>query len=278
MISATKPPYAAIDVYIACVRRTKNAKLKIALQDEAPRLAQRSDIYAAKAAQHDLHNFVPEMPVHVQSEQLTAVYDRVLVNGGERPLYDFLKSRARFRRCLLCGQRDVQTLDHHLPQAQYPELCVTPVNLVPCCRECNSAKSMYVPSTYDEQTFHPYFDDWSQTLVVEAAVQVDEVVSVSFSVCARSPYPVWLERAKIHFALLELGTLYSEHAAIELVQQKASFQSTYDSTGVMGLRNELEVEALSRSKPFPNAWQPALYRCLASSEEFYNKGFEKIEE
>jgi 5-methylcytosine-specific restriction endonuclease McrA len=278
MIAISKPQQAPIDVYLACVRRTRDKVLKSALQAEAARVAQRSDAYVLKAAQQELHTFPREKPLHISGDQLSNVYDRVLVNGGERPLYDEFKSKARFRRCPLCGQRDVQTLDHYLPQSEYPELCVTPCNLVPCCRECNSAKLAYVPGKHAEQTFHPYFDDWSSTVVLTATVDVDAFVSVAFSIATAEPTPTWIERAKFHFNLLELDSLYSEHAAVELVQRKANFRSTYQSMGAAGLRNDLESEAHSRSLPFPNAWQPALYRGLAASDAFCANGFEKIEE
>lgn len=224
-----------------------------------------------------MHTFLQEAPVHVSSAQLADLYERVLVKGGERPVYDALKARARFRRCPLCGQRDVQTLDHYLPRSEYPELCVTPANLVPCCRDCNSAKHEHVPATQDEQTFHPYFDNWSQTVVLQAAVAVADTVDVAFSISPQAASPVWIERARAHFKLLNLGPLYSEHAAVELVQRKKDFQSTFLTEGASGLRKDLEAEAESRSFPFLNAWQPALYRGLALSKPFCAGGFEKIE-
>jgi hypothetical protein len=77
---------------------------------------------------------------------------------------------------------------------------------------------------------------------------------------------------------LNLGNLYREHASVELVQRKSEFRDTYSVEGSVGLKEDLKIEADSRSRPFPNAWQPALYRGLAASEEFCDGGFEKIEE
>ena len=114
---------------------------------------------------------------------------------------------------------------------------------------------------------------------MKATPVVSHRVDVEFSIdpVGAAP-PPWIERTKWHFQMLDLGTLYSQHAAVELVQCKHDFRSTYIAHGSQGLKEELSVRANSRSKPFPNAWQPALYRGLAASKEFCENGFERIEE
>jgi hypothetical protein len=166
-----------------------------------------------------------------------------------------------------------------LPRIHFPEFCVTPANLVPCCSDCNKEKLDYVPDSYEKQIFHPYFDDWSGTVVLVARPVITDRVEVLFSIDSRAgETPKWIGRANQHFRLLNLGVLYAQHAAVEMVQRKRDFQTTYSVVGANGLKQELIVEANSRSSPFPNAWQPALYRGLAASEAFCAGGFEQIEE
>jgi hypothetical protein len=72
--------------------------------------------------------------------------------------------------------------------------------------------------------------------------------------------PHWIKRAEWHFQKLHLGNLYRGHASVELVQRKSEFRAIYSVDGSFGLKEDLKLEADSRSKPFPNAWRPALYQ------------------
>jgi 5-methylcytosine-specific restriction endonuclease McrA len=279
MISIATPSDSAQQIYTACAERTQDPVLRAALKAEGVRVTQRSEIYLSKAAAEKLYSMTPDNAQNVSNTKLAELYERVLVKGGERSTYDRLKSLARFARCPLCGQRDVKTLDHYLPRASFPEFCVTPANLVPSCTDCNKAKLDYVADRYERQSFHPYFDDWSGVILVKAAPVIADRVDVIFSIDRHGDIPPpWVERAEWHFRLLNLGNLYREHASVELVQRKSEFRDTYSVEGSSGLKEDLRIEADSRSKPFPNAWQPALYRGLSASEEFCDGGFEKIEE
>lgn len=279
MISIPIPLESANGIYTACAKRVKDGADRAAFQKETQRVIERSELYVKKAAIGQLYLLASEDALNLTNTDLATLYERILVQGAERGTYEKLKSRARFARCPLCGQRDVKTLDHYLPRADFPEFCVTPANLIPSCTDCNKVKHDYVPASYEEQTFHPYFDDWSGVTVLKALPELTHRVYVTFSIGPCSPVPpLWLERAKWHFEKLNLGSLYSEHAAIELVQRKEWFRTTYATGGSTWLRAELVREADSRSRPFPNAWQPALYRGLAASDDFCDGGFEKVEE
>ncbi len=279
MISIPRPADDAVHVYRACAKRTRDISLKISLLNESQRVGVRSTQYLTQAPLGELYSIVAEAPVNVTSEQMSQLYDRVLVGGGERDIYDRLQSAARFRRCPLCGQRDVKTLDHYLPKSLFPEFAVFPSNLVPCCSDCNKAKHDHQPTSPAEQTFHPYFDNWDGHEILIATVNIAARVEVRFSIIKSPTFsPEYFVRAQHHFQLLDLGALYAAHAALELVQKKSDFRKTYTAGGSEELRQELRFEADSRSTPFPNAWQPALYRSLASSCEFCAGGFENIEE
>jgi len=61
--------------------------------------------------------------------------------------------------CPLCGSAKTSTLDHYLPQANYPEWIVHSRNLVPAC-DCNSKRQNDVKGTNNNQrVLHPYFDE-----------------------------------------------------------------------------------------------------------------------
>lgn len=279
MLAVDRPVDDAGAVFAACATRTRDVLLRAALLAQRANVEARAALYCQHADLGSLFGLAPEDPVDVDANELSGLYNRVLVKGGERPLYLKLRGASRFNRCPTCGQRDVKTLDHYLAKDQYPELAVFPANLVPCCFGCNHSKMNYRAQGPGEQLFHPYYDDWSGYRLMRATINVDALVTTSFTI--RSPNGVeenLIERARNHFSQLDLAPLYEQHSAIELVERKPIFQSIFASDGADGLRDELAFEARNRRRANINSWQSALYRALSRSDEFCAGGFEQIEE
>ncbi len=279
MLSIALPEDDAGVVFSACATRTKSVVKRAALLAQRAWVEERAALYIEHAQQNSLHAFAPDDPVDIEAAELSGVYGRVLVKGGERPTYLRLKGLARYGRCPLCAQRDVKTLDHYLSKDDYPELSVFPANLVPCCFDCNHEKGTYRAQHANQRLFHPYFDDWSEHSLIQASLNIGEGVTVTYSV--QHPEGVDLEvvtRARRHFRKLNLGQLYSDNAAVELVDKKLSFQETFDADGPEGLQDEMEREARSRRRRNRNSWQCALYTSLSLSDEFCGGGFERIDD
>jgi hypothetical protein len=279
MLAVDRPVEDAGAIFEACATRTRGVELRAALLAQRPHVEARAELYLQHAVLGTLVDLEPEDPVDIDPTDLSGLYGRVMVKGGERPLYLRLRGASRFNRCPACGQRDVKTLDHYLAKDQYPELAVFPANLVPCCFECNHAKLTYRAEERDKQLFHPYYDNWSGYRLVSATINVGARVTTSFEI--RNPSGVEEEliaRARNHFSQLELATLYEQHSAVELVERKPIFQSTFGSDGPDGLREELAFEAQSRRRAHINSWQAALYRALSRSDDFCAGGFEQIDE
>ncbi|NTB87516.1 HNH endonuclease [Agrobacterium tumefaciens] len=279
MLNIAPPEDDAGTVFSACATRTRPVEKKNALLAQRPWVEARAALYLQHAQQDSLHSFDPEEPDAIESAELSGVYGRVLVKGGERPTYLRLKGLARYGRCPLCAQRDVKTLDHYLSKDDYPELAVYPANLVPCCFDCNHDKGTYRAQLANQRLFHPYFDNWSQHRLIKASLNFDEGMTVTYTV--REPNGVDAEivsRARRHLRKLNLGLLYSDNAAVELVDRKMSFQETFDADGADGLRDEMEREARSRRRRNRNSWQSALYRALSLSDAFCDGGFEQIDD
>jgi hypothetical protein len=278
VIAISRPSDDAEAVFRDAAARTRNPALRSALLALSRRIGERAAEYLGLAAHEELFRLVVEDPDGVTKEDLSNVYDRVLVRGKGRPVYDRLKAGAKFRRCPLCGTRDVKTLDHYLSQSEFPELAVFPANLVPSCSDCNKSKLAHAPHAHADQTFHPYFDDWGAHRILHATVEISNTVVVSFSIEQVAGVPAArTARARQHFELLELGSLYAGSAAVELVESKDTFRRNF-AAGVDILRSELRLTARSRQRGNLNAWRAALYWGLAASDDFCNGGFELIEE
>ncbi|WP_245558798.1 HNH endonuclease, partial [Arhodomonas aquaeolei] len=78
----------------------------------------------------------------VTKKELKDVYSLHMVPNGKpaREFYEKLLFGAPRGRCPLCGHGQASTLDHYLPKSRYPQLAVVPLNLVPCCKDCNTGK------------------------------------------------------------------------------------------------------------------------------------------
>jgi 5-methylcytosine-specific restriction endonuclease McrA len=279
MLSIVCPQDDAATVFIAAATRTRDNTTRNALLSEAARVGTRAAEYLRLALNEELYRLAIQAPTAVTSAVLADVYDRALVAGGERKVYNRIMASAKFKRCPLCGDRDVKTLDHYLPKTYFPELSVFPANLIPSCSDCNKIKGTNYATAHEQQTFHPYFDDWSTTKLLRSIVSVDVgSVSVSFDIFAPPGCRAeTISRAEAHFTQFDLGTLYAAKAAVELVECKSIFEKHFlDGSDV--LRSELEIIARSRQRSGLNGWRPALYWGLSQSIDFCNGGFLYIDQ
>lgn len=171
----------------------------------------------------------------------------------------------------------MSTLDHHLPKSKFPALAVTPSNLIPACSDCNKSKLASSPHTEEEQTFHPYFDDFGHAPWLHAEVVQGSPPMLRFSVKPPTTWPtLWGARACHHFRTFGLGKLYMAQAAQELVNVQYHLTKLLEQTGAMAVRAHLAEQALSREKANPNSWQTAMYKALCESAWFCTTGLKEI--
>jgi hypothetical protein len=158
---------------------------------------------------------------------------------------------------------------------QYPGLAVTPTNLVPSCYDCNKTKASTIPTTPENGTLHPYFDDIDAHRWLTAAVIDTAPAAVLFSIIRPADWSdTLLARVRHHFKLLNLASLYSGHAAEELSNIRDYISSLHATAGTEGVRQHLHDQANSREAARRNSWQTAMYRALEVSDWYCNGGFD----
>ncbi|MGJ0505049.1 MAG: HNH endonuclease [Methylocystis sp.] len=223
---------------------------------------------------------VPKISGVVSADEMKALYKTQMssANGQGRAYYDALRNSAPNKKCPLCGVGVVSTLDHHLPQSKYPDLTVSPLNLVPCCADCNKAKLAKFPKTPGEQTIHPYFDDFTHAQWVHAGIHQGPPLTVSFQASAPIGWnTVDAQRVVHHFAVYKLASLYGANANDELVVIKPVLARLFATGSSVALRGHLLEQASIHSGRL-NSWQHALYRDLANDAWFCGGGFMAIPE
>ncbi len=144
--------------------------------------------------------------------------------------------------CPFCHASLAPTIEHSFPKATYPYLTVTPINMVPCCRDCNTERNVGQGTI----SVSPYIDWWLE----EAAWLSAKVPNpsrpwiLSFSV---DPPPKWSAArrgaVKTFFEDVKMAKRYRLAASQEFASRSSRLLGVLQSQGLGALRNELELEA-----------------------------------
>ena len=169
-----------------CVNAIANTELQNRLRNIAQNIQAANDAYEAAAPLARLHT-IPQSEIIgglVTTDEMSNLYDRQMVGkyGAARHIYQRLRLAPAYGMCPLCGVRVVATIDHHLPKSRYPDLAMTPVNLVPCCMDCNTNKRAIFPTAGEEETLHPYYDNFDGEEWLKAVLLPDQPPALSFAV------------------------------------------------------------------------------------------------
>ncbi|MFJ1673293.1 hypothetical protein ACIOK4_44575 [Streptomyces bottropensis] len=274
------PPFMKVaDTLDASVAGLRDSDLKSRL------LARKSDLMVAEKAYTDaaddgtLHVLaLAEQAAEKQrpdpdGDCMRTLYSEGLVKrSGGRAKYDELLARAPFGRCLLCGNGEVASLDHHLPKDSLPLYTVCPVNLVPACGKCNLAKGNRIGALPGQRTLHPYYDRPGDTGRYLIADVIDWIVQYRIQ-----PLPDWddelTQRVIHHFRTFNLAQRYAEFAVSPLAACQWLHQRVWLASGRNSLAALLLEDADQHAATHgPNAWDTALRYGLAHSNWYLNGG------
>lgn len=213
----------------------------------------------------------------VSINEMKNVYTEKFVpeSSPGRILYNKLLLAPTHGRCPFCCVGLADSLDHHLPKANYPYLAVVPINLVPMCSICNKIKTASAPTTPEEHPLHPYFDHISSESWLDAELlTATSPVSVKFYVNPPDGWTAVLKsRVKNHFKSLHLNRIFSSNSANEMAGIKNILEMNFISGGAARVSEFLSNQAFSWTKVNLNCWQAVLYSTLANSHWYCNGGF-----
>lgn len=209
-------------------------------------------------------------------EEMKWLYDSKMAAAGApgRTIYDSIKLSAENGRCPLCGRGVVFTLDHNLPKASYPDLTITPANLIPACQDCNKAKTQAFPAIQSEETLHPYFDNvdgeiWLRARVVEVAPAV-----LFFFVDPPQAWPLTLrDRVRNHFRTFKLRKTFGTEGAGLISDMRGYIIANLSAGGSGVIREYLADMAASCRRVHRNSWKAAALTAMAASDWFCNGGY-----
>jgi 5-methylcytosine-specific restriction endonuclease McrA len=275
-------------VYQTCINSIADESLRSRLNHVSANIADAANEYKQKAQAEQLYTIPPNNSRNddivlgaVTKKELKDVYNLQMVRRSKpaRKIYDLLLSQAPFGLCPFCGFGHATTLDHYLPKTKYPQLSVLPLNLVPCCKDCNTGKRTTIAVTAQEQSLHPYFDH--QKFINEqwlfAEVKQTAPATVYFFVEAPDSWDE-ISRARVHshFNDFNLASRYSIEASNQLACLRHSLADYLDVGDLERVRQHLMAEARAYARQHKNSWDTAMFQALAASDWYCNGGFDLI--
>lgn len=277
MHNLTKPNKTASDFFDTLVNAKRNGRVKTRMKNSKQAILDAEAEFERKVTTARLHTIAPHTLVgEVTKLEMKRLYNDKLVDKASpgRFLYDELMISPAHGRCPLCGHGMVTTLDHHLPKSKFPSLAVTPSNLIPACRDCNSIKLSDVPTTAIKETIHPYFDNIEGDRWLYAKVLEEPQIPILFYVVPPDNWDLSLSnRVKRHFESFELDKLYTALAAREIVSRRWSIQNSFSTGGEQGIKAVLKDNYHSIKANNLNSYKTALYEALLHSEWYCKVGF-----
>lgn len=279
MKTLKRPRFGVGDFFGLCTATLACDDKRRRMDDILDELVRREALYRLRGEAGELYRFKRRARIgDVSKKELSSLYTGTFVpkKGPTRSFYEALR-RAPGNLCPLCRQRTVSTLDHYLPKARHPAFALTPLNLVPSCKDCNTDSRQKQAGSAHEQTLHPYFDGADSEVWLTAQVVVGSPPTVKFST---APVPGWSAQKNAmvatHLRTYNLDALYADNAAGELV----NVYIDVDQDGVIDdpkqIAQHLAKQARKRRKAFRNSWQGALYQALADSPWFCEHGIHDI--
>lgn len=285
MRAMTVPNYTPSQVFQECTNSIADISLRSRLEAVSQNIDYAANDYRVKAPTSQLYTILPNNCNNndivigaVTKKELKDVYSAHMVPKGKpaRKVYDYVLASAPRGRCPFCGFGHASTLDHYLPKSKYPQFSVLPLNLVPCCKDCNSGKHADSAITEAQQSLHPYFDHAQYVNEQWLFAAVNQTSPVTIHFYAQAP-DHWADiskaRVQSHFEEFKLGARYAIEASNQLACLRDTLTSYREINGVAAVKQHLTIEANTHFRQHKNSWQTAMFQSLANSDWYCDGGF-----
>lgn len=190
-------------------------------------------------------------------------------------LRDEILASAYLDACPYCNTTPVESLDHALPRAVYPEFSVLPQNLVPACATCNRKKGDHCFKKSGLNLMHPYYALIPDTPILFASVAVDarQVTWEFYLEQGGAIHDDMFESIKNLFNRLELAERYSQVSAGAITDLTGCLEELHQSGGATETRKFLQkVGDSARKNRGANYWKTAIFCALAANDDFCDGG------
>ncbi len=281
MWTIPKPALKARTTFDACIDGIRDAGKKARLEGIRQQIEDAENVFEQRAAATELHlvaeaDAIIGVDGSVSGKEMQQLYDSHMARqkARARGIYDKIMMAAVHGQCPFCGHLPVSTLDHSLPKSCHPALAVTPVNLVPSCKDCNHSKGTLGPTSVETQFLNAYYDDVTADRWLFARIVQGSPPGALFFV---NPPAQWgdqiSERVQRHFRELKLGRLYASQAGRQLQNIKRALSNIHFASGPNEVSRDLMERSHSCVAISINSWEGALYEAASQDAWYCNVGF-----
>ncbi len=155
--------YADVDhhnMFTTAVSRKEDAVLRSRLEGISPEVLKCYKTYKEHFDKNQLELITPNLICKKNSVDLICLYEfKKKVIKDLKKKIDELQVNVISNTCQNCTINSVNTMDHILGKTQFPEYAVNPINLFPCCSECNGYKSKGLLQNGKRKFLNLYLDN-----------------------------------------------------------------------------------------------------------------------
>lgn len=175
--------------------------------------------------------------------------------------------------CQYCGIQKPNTIDHYLPQADFPEFSVLALNLLPCCNECNTKKNNYWLDNGFRGIINFYIDNLPQIQFLFCDITFDttnEIPNIKY----RLDIPTTINsrlRTIItnHFARLDLCNKYGGYIHDFITDKINSIVSYLNSNDPNDIKQRIKSETTNLKNRYGiNNWRTVITDELSNNADF----------
>lgn len=234
-----KPKNSVEEIYTSCISHYRDPNKKKLMQKILPNIINDENRYKEELKSHKLYEETAHIThdINIDSEDLTKLYtDKLVKRVDGLNFYD--KLLAGSESCPYCAKRLVSTLDHYLSKSNYPNFSITPLNLVPCCTECNKNKSDKDDSLMGitDLLYHPYEESLPIKKWLKAEINlIDSRLFFTFRVIPNNVPSDDYIRLNNYIKKLKLDEYYAKEANVEIRRRTPKYKRLYASGGEKAL-------------------------------------------
>lgn len=273
-----KPEFDVKKIVEECSESYRDEDKKQRFKDNSEYIKRMSQEYDTHADAGDWIAITKEDMVNgvISVADMKNLYEKKFVANPDvrGKYYDKIMSIAQGGKCPICGIGHVSNLDHYLAKSIYPTYTVTPVNLIPVCRDCNFYKLDNQITSNDAAPLHPYYEDVDdlEWLCAKITVSDDTFVATYFvNPRIKTDVPELYRRLCIHFTIYKLAVAYSTQATTEIAENLPFWKEKYCEWGETGFEGYLQDCLKSKEKYQKNTWNTALLRAIITDVSIFKR-------
>lgn len=253
----------------------RDVALKTSLRTIHPKMETLYRVYNDAFSHRQLHTLISDNSLtDVQRTHLASLYNyhaapfKHLMNELTTNEYD-----QQDKTCPFCTINSASTFDHILPKSVFDEYAVHPLNLIPCCAECNGHKSDEWAKTDALKFLNLYQDELpnEQYLYVDLTV-VNGMIKARFFVQNRGNIDLGLyERIEDTYTIMQLCRRFQERCADELYELALSIQSALVAgSSVERIKTSIlrDADRLRQRKGY-NYWKAVLKEACCTDDDAF---------